>query len=96
MEADFCGAFPNGEYALVLTDQYPRYPEVEFTKSTSFEGTREKLKKTSPLMVCRRQSRQTMDHPSPPMHSQNSLAKLDFNTSALRLNTPKHMDKWRD
>ena len=45
VEADFCGPFPNGEYALVLTDQYSRYPEEEFTKSTSFEGTREKLKK---------------------------------------------------
>ena len=45
VEADFCGPFPNREYALVLTDQYSRYPEVEFTKSTSFEGTREKLKK---------------------------------------------------
>ena len=45
VDADFCGPFPNGEYALVLTDQYSRYPEVEFTKSTSFEGTREKLKK---------------------------------------------------
>ena len=41
VEADFCGPFPNGEYALVLTDQYSRYPEVEFTKSTSFEGTSE-------------------------------------------------------
>ena len=45
VEADFCGPFPNGEYALVLTDQYSRYPEVEFTKSIPCEGTREKLKK---------------------------------------------------
>ena len=45
VEADFCGPFPNGEYPLVLTDQYSRYPEVGFTKSTSFEGMREKLKK---------------------------------------------------
>lgn len=43
-EADFCGPFPNGQYALVVTDQYSRYPEVEFVTTTSFEATRRKLK----------------------------------------------------
>ena len=45
VEADFCGPFPNGQYALVVTDQYSRYPEVEFVTTTSFEATRKKLKK---------------------------------------------------
>lgn len=45
VQADFRGPFPNGEYALVVTEQYSRYPEVEFTKMTSFEGKREELKK---------------------------------------------------
>ena len=36
VEIDFCGPFPNGEYELVVTDQYSRYPEVEFTTTTSF------------------------------------------------------------
>ena len=45
IEADFCGPFPNGQYAMVVTDQYSRYPEVEFVTTTSFEATRKKLKK---------------------------------------------------
>ena len=45
VEVDFCGPFPNGSYALVMIDQYSRYPEVEFTTTTSFEATRTKLKK---------------------------------------------------
>ena len=45
IEVDFCGPFPDGKYALVVTDQYSRYPEVEFTTTTSFEVTRKKLKK---------------------------------------------------
>ena len=45
VEIDFCGPFPNYEYALVVTDQYSRYPEVEFVRSTSLQPTRRKLKK---------------------------------------------------
>ena len=45
VEIDFCGPFPNHEYALVVTDQYSRYPEVEFVQSTSLQPTRRKLKK---------------------------------------------------
>jgi transposase InsO family protein len=45
VEVDFCGPFSNGRYALVVTNQYSRYPEVEFTTTTSFETTRKKLKK---------------------------------------------------
>jgi transposase InsO family protein len=45
VEMDFCGTFPNGEYALVMTDQYSRYPEVEFVRSTSNRPVQKKLKK---------------------------------------------------
>jgi hypothetical protein len=45
VEVDFCGPFPNCRYALVVTDQYYRYPEVVFTTTTSFEAIRKKLKK---------------------------------------------------
>ena len=45
VEVDFCGPFPNGRYALVVIDLYSRYPEVEFTTTTSFEAARKKLKK---------------------------------------------------
>ena len=45
VELDFCGPFPNGEYAMVLTDQFSRYPEVEFTRSIAIAPIRERLKK---------------------------------------------------
>ena len=45
VEEDFCGPFPNGEYVLVVTDQYSRYPEAEFVTSTSIKPVRRKLKK---------------------------------------------------
>ena len=45
VEIDFCGPFPNGKYALVVIDEYPRYQKAEFTTTTSFEASRKKLKK---------------------------------------------------
>ena len=45
IEIDFCGPFPNREYPLVITDQYSRYPEVEFISSTSIKPVRKKMKK---------------------------------------------------
>ena len=45
IEIDFCGPFPSKEYALVITDQYSRYPEVEFVHSTAIKPVRKKLKK---------------------------------------------------
>ena len=42
---DFCGQFPSKEYALVITDQYSRYPEIEFVYSTAIKPVRKKLKK---------------------------------------------------
>ena len=32
---DFCGPFPSGDYLLVVTDDFSRYPEVEILRSTS-------------------------------------------------------------
>ena len=32
---DFSGPFPSGEYVLVVTDEYSRYPEGEIVSSTS-------------------------------------------------------------
>ena len=35
LSMDFCGPFPNGDYLLVVTDNFSRYPEVEILRSTS-------------------------------------------------------------
>ena len=42
---DFCGPFPSGEMALVVIDEYSRYPEVEFVSSTSIRAVAPKLDK---------------------------------------------------
>ena len=34
VDIDFWGAMPNGEYLLVLIEEYSRYPEVEFVHTT--------------------------------------------------------------
>jgi hypothetical protein len=44
VEADFCGPLPNHKYALVLTNQYSWYPEVEMVTSTSTIPVTKKLK----------------------------------------------------
>ena len=49
IEIDFCGPFPSKEYALVITDQYSRYPEVEFVYSTAIKPVQQKMKKSSSL-----------------------------------------------
>ena len=40
---DFKGPLKGGEYALVVIDEYSRYPEVEFTTSTEAKATIPKL-----------------------------------------------------
>ena len=40
IKIDFCGPFPSNEYALVMIDQYSRYPEVEFVRSRSINPVR--------------------------------------------------------
>ncbi len=42
---DFCGPFPCGDYLLVVTDEYSRYPEVEIPWSLSARATIPKLDK---------------------------------------------------
>uniref|UniRef100_A0A8C4NCD8 Gypsy retrotransposon integrase-like protein 1 n=1 Tax=Eptatretus burgeri TaxID=7764 RepID=A0A8C4NCD8_EPTBU len=37
LSTDFCGPLPTGEYLLVITDEYSRYPVVELTHSPSPE-----------------------------------------------------------
>ena len=45
IEIDFCGPLPSKEYALDITDQYSRYPKVEFVYSTTIKPVRQKMKK---------------------------------------------------
>ena len=45
MTTDFCGPFLSGNYLLVGKDEYSRFPEVEFTKSTLAYSTIPKLNK---------------------------------------------------
>ncbi|XP_015747378.1 PREDICTED: uncharacterized protein K02A2.6-like [Acropora digitifera] len=35
LSMDFCGPFPNGDYLLVVTDDFSWFPEVEILRSTS-------------------------------------------------------------
>ena len=42
---DFCGPFPTGELALVVVDEYSRYPELEIVTSTSVSTVRPELEK---------------------------------------------------
>jgi hypothetical protein len=35
ISADFCGPLPSGDYLLVVTDQYSKYPVVDIVRSTS-------------------------------------------------------------
>ena len=35
LSVDFCGLFPSGDYLLVVTEDFSRYPEVEILRSTS-------------------------------------------------------------
>ena len=42
---DFCGPFPAGELALVVVDEYSRYPELQIVTSTSMSAIRPKLEK---------------------------------------------------
>ena len=35
LSVDFCGPFPSGDYLLVVTEDFSRYPEVEILRSTS-------------------------------------------------------------
>ena len=45
VELDFCEPFLNREYAMVLMDQFSRYPEIELTRSNAITPVQERLKK---------------------------------------------------
>jgi hypothetical protein len=96
VEVDFCGPFPNGRYALVVTDQYSRYPEVEFTTTTSFEATRKKLKKSSRHTVFLKTSRATTDRRLTRMHSATSHENQDSGINVSHHVTREHKVKWKD
>ena len=87
VEADFCGPFPNGDYVLVVTDQYSRYPEAEFLSSTSIKPVRRKLKK----MFATHGVPQTVQTDNgPPFNSkefQTLASEMGFSHKKI---TPKH------
>ena len=43
LSTDFYGLLPNGEYLLVIIDEYSRYPVVEIVKSTSASTVNDKV-----------------------------------------------------
>ena len=45
VEFHFCGPFPSKDYALIITDQYSRYPEVKFVYLTAIKPVQKKVKK---------------------------------------------------
>ena len=96
VEVDFCGPFPNGRYALVVIDQYSRYPEVEFTTTTSFEATRKKLKK---IFAIHGVPQTLQSDNGPPFNSQafNDFARESgFQHRRITHDTRKHKVKWKD
>lgn len=51
VQADFYGPLPSGEYLLVVTDRYSRYPEVEIVRSTKSSSVIPKFEKML-FMLC--------------------------------------------
>ena len=85
-EADFCGPFPNGEYVLVVTDQYSRYPEAEFVSSTSIKPIQRKLK----MFATHGVPHTVQTDNGPPFNSkefQTLATEMGFNHKKV---TPKH------
>lgn len=66
IEIYFCGPFPSKEYSLI-TDQYSRYPEVEFVYSTAIKPVRQKMKKSSSL----REFKTVQSDNGPPFNSED-------------------------
>jgi hypothetical protein len=44
LSLDFCGPLPSGEYLMVLTDEYSRYPVVEVLRSTTADTVISRMK----------------------------------------------------
>ena len=43
VSVDFSGPYPNGEYLLVVIDEYSRFPEIEIVRSTAGKSVIPKL-----------------------------------------------------
>ena len=43
LAVDYHGPLPSGDYVLVVIDEYSRFAEIDFTKSTSANATIPKL-----------------------------------------------------
>ena len=80
VEDDVCGPFPNRRHALVLTDQYSRYPEVDFLSSKAFKPTRKKLKK---IFATYRIPKKLQTYNGPPFNSEMRFYHIN-------IITPKH------
>ncbi|KAJ8027735.1 hypothetical protein HOLleu_29774 [Holothuria leucospilota] len=77
---DFSGPFPSGDYLLVITDDYSRYPIVEITKSTSAKASFLILDNIFHLFESHKWSKQITDHLSKDMSFVNLLSTLVFDT----------------
>ena len=96
VEIDFCGPFPNHEYAMVVTDQYSRYPEVEFVRSTSLQPTRRKLKK---IFATYRVPKKAQTDNGPPFNSKEFkefAAEAGFQHKTISPRHPKLKHKLKD
>lgn len=43
LAVDYYGPLPSGDYVLIVIDKYSRFPEIDFTSSTSAKATIPKL-----------------------------------------------------
>ena len=96
VEIDFCGPFPSYEYALVVTDQYSRYPEVEFVRSTSLQPTRRKLKKIFATYGVPKKVQTDNGPPFNPKNSKSLQLRQDFNIKQLHEGIQKLKGKSKD
>lgn len=86
IELYFYGPFPSKEYALVITNQYSRYPEVEFVYSTAIKPVRQKMKKSLSL----REFKTVQSDNGPPFNSEDLkefAAEMGFTHKKV---TPRH------
>ena len=96
LEADFCRPLPNNKYALVLTDQYSRYPEVEMVTSTSTLPVTKKLKKI--IFYTHRVPRVLQTDNGPPFNGEQFQAfakEMGFQHKRVTPIHPKPRVKWK-
>ena len=93
VEIDFCRPFLSKEYALVITDQYSRYPEVGFVYSTAIKLVRKKLKKVFATHGVPKTVQSDNGHRSTQKTSKSLRQKWGSNTKKSRHDIPKPRDK---